>query len=356
MIFDRNPHYWRRTEGGEPLPYLDRLVIEIVPDQNTELLRLQAGEIDMTSYELRPDDYVTVKRAADEGRIRLVELGIGADPDAFWFCLKPEARRKDPKFAFVQKREFRQAIAHAVDREQFANVVYLGAAVPVWGPITPGNKPWYWPDVPKYPYDPARARALLKSIGLEDRNGNGTMEDAKGTEARFTVITQRGITSYERATALLRDELAKIGIALDIVPLEFGAMIQRMTSSDYEAIYMRVLATALDPAMNKDLWLSSGSFHYWNLEQKTPATEWERRIDTLMLEQAATTDAARRREIFNEVQRIFAENLPALHFVAPRIYAAHSARVEGVTPSIMRPPLLWNPDTIRVRGPNSKSQ
>ena len=49
------------------------------------------------------------------------------------------------------------------------------------------------PNVPRYPHDDARARALLKGIGLEDRNGNGVVEDARGTEARFTVITQRGI-------------------------------------------------------------------------------------------------------------------------------------------------------------------
>ena len=95
--------------------------------------------------------------------------------------------------------------------------MFLGEAVPIWGPITPGNKPWFTPNVPRYPHDVARARELLKSIGLEDRNGNGIVEDAAGTEARFTVLTQRGITNLERGTTVLRDHAKSAGILLDIV-------------------------------------------------------------------------------------------------------------------------------------------
>ena len=83
--------------------------------------------------------------------------------------------------------------------------MFLGEAVPVWGPVTPGNKPWFSPNVPRYPHSTAKARELLKSIGLEDRNNNGIVEDEKGTEARFTVLTQRGLTYYERGTTVLRD-------------------------------------------------------------------------------------------------------------------------------------------------------
>ena len=351
LVFDRNPRYWRRTAEGEALPYLDRIVLEIVPDQNAELLRLQAGSIDFTQSELRSEDYVAARRTEAEGRLTLLELGVGTDADAFWFCMKPEVKRRDPRFAFVQQADFRKAISHAVDREAFAEDVFLSAAVPVWGPITPGNRPWFWPDVPRYAPDVQRATERLKGIGLEDRDGNGVVESAAGTEARFTVITQRGIGNYERGTAFLKEAAARVGIALDIAPLENGALIQRLLACDYDAIYFRPLATDLDPAGNLDFWLSSGSAHVWNLNQKAPATDWERRIDTLMLEQAATSDPGRRRDLFNTVQTIFAENLPVLYFVAPRMYYAHSARVAGVTPSVLRPPVLWNADAISVTGP-----
>ena len=346
VVLERNTRYWRRAPDGTQLPYLDRIVLEIVPEQNAELLRLQSGGVDLTSGELRPEDYVTVRRAEEQGRLRLVELGVGPDADAFWFCLKPEAKAKDARFTFVQRPEFRRAISHAVDREAFAQAVFLGAAVPVWGPITPGNRRWFWADLLRYAHDDGRARALLQSIGLEDRNGNGVVEDAAGTEARFTVITQRGIGWYERGTAVLRDELAGIGIAIEIAPLEFGAMIQRMLACDYDAMYYRPLATDLDPAGNLDFWLSSGSAHFWNLEQRAAATEWERRIDTLMIEQSATVDPDTRRQQFNAVQQIFAENLPVLYFAAPRLYYGHSTRLRGVVPSVQRPPVLWNADSL----------
>jgi peptide/nickel transport system substrate-binding protein len=348
VVMDRNPRYFRKAEDGTQLPYLDRLIVQIVPEQNAELLRIQSGETDLTSSELRPEDYVPIKRAEEEGRLRMIELGVGPDPDAFWFCLKPEVKGKDPRFAFVSRPEFRRAISYAVDREAFAETVFLGAAVPVWGPITPGNTRWFWPDIPRYPHNVETAKMLLRELGLEDRNGNGVVEDAKGTEARFTVITQRGIGWYERGTAVVRDELARVGIAMEIAPLELGALVQRIQSCDYDAMYYRPLMTDLDPAGNMDFWLSSGSSHFWNMSQKTPATDWERRIDTLMLEQAAELDPARREMQFRAVQKILAENLPVLHFAAPRMYLAHSARLRGVVPSIVRPVVLWNADSLSV--------
>ena len=348
VVLDRNERYWRRAADGQPLPYLDRIVLEIVPEQNAELLRLQSGATDLTSSELRPEDYVSVRDAEQQGRLQLAESGVGPDADAFWFCLKPEVKAKDPRLAFVRRPEFRQAISHAVDREAFVKTVFLGAGVPLWGPITPGNTRWFWSDVPRYPHDDGRARALLQGIGLEDRDGNGVVEDARGTEARFTVITQRGIGWYERGLAVLREELGAIGIAVDAAPLELGAMIQRMLACDYDAMYYRPIATDLDPAGNLDFWLSSGSAHFWNLEQRAAATDFERRIDTLMLEQAATVDPERRRQQFNLVQRAFAENLPVIYFAAPRLYFGHSARLRGVVPSIQRPPVLWNADSLSV--------
>jgi peptide/nickel transport system substrate-binding protein len=348
LVFDRNPHYWRTGSDGQRLPYLDRIVLEFVPEQNAELLRLTSGAIDVTHSELRSDDYVAVRRAEQEGKVTLLELGVATDADAFWFCMKPEVKGKDPRFRFVQKREFRQALSHAVDREELARTVFLGEAVPVWGPITPGNKPWFSPNLPRYKHDVARARELLKSIGLEDRNGNGIVEDASGTEARFTVLTQRGITYYERGTTVLRDAAKAAGIELDVVALEAGAVFERLESCNYDAIYMRPLMSDLDPALNLDFWRSSGDAHLWNMSQKAPATEWEKQIDQLMTEQASSTDPGRRTALFNDVQRIFAENVPVLYFAAPRMFYGHSTRLRGVIPSVLRPPVLWNADMLSV--------
>jgi peptide/nickel transport system substrate-binding protein len=347
IVLDRNPRYWRQAKDGTQLPYLDRIVYEIVPDQDAELLRLQSGDLDLTQSELRPDDYVPAKRAEDQGKLKVVEVGLSPKADAFWFNLKPEAW-KDPRFSFVRRREFRQAISYAIDREKFAENVYLGAAVPIWGPVTPGNPLWFWPDVPRYFHDVNKAKDVLKSLGLEDRDGNGVVEDRQGHEARFTVLTQRGVGWYERGLAELRSQLAPVGIVIDPAPLENATLIQRMLGSDYEAMYQRFGTTDLDPASELDMWASDGDAHFWHLGDTHPEP-WEAEIDALMKENIATPDQAQRKEIFKQVQRIHAENLPVLYFVAPRMYYAYNVRVQGVQPSVLRPVALWNADMLSVR-------
>ncbi len=350
LVFVRNPHYWRKDATGHALPYLDRLTLEVVPDQDAELLRLEAGQIDMTADSIRPEDYAPMKRAADAGRVRLLDLGVGLAADSFWLNLKPGAYGNDTRGEWLQRDELRRAISMAVDRDLFAETVYLGAGVPVFGPETPANRKWYSSRAPHAMHDPDAARQLLASIGLTDRNGDGVLEDSTNSPARFTVITVKGNTALERGAAVVREQLKTIGLLVDVVALDQPAVIQRFLSGSYDAVYFPVLPTDTDPAVNLDFWLSSGSAHVWNLGQTTPATDWERRIDELMAKQVASSDDGERTRLFDEVQRIFAERLPIIYFVAPRIYVAASSRVTNVAPAVSRPQLLWAPDTIAVAG------
>jgi len=349
MTLVRNPHYWRKDGNGASLPYLDRVTLEVVPEQDAELLRLESGQVDMTTSEIRPEDYAPLKRAADGGRVKLMDLGVTLDPDSFWFNLKPGALGADPRAAWLQRDEFRDAISMAVDRQVFVDTVFLGAAVPVFGPVTPSNKKWYSPDVPHVPHDPARAKQLLASIGLIDRQGDGVLRDQRNQPVRFTLLTVKGRTALERGAAVIRDELKKIGITVDIALLEPPAVVQRLVSnSHYEALGFHVGTTDTDPASNADFWLSSGSTHVWNISEKAPATDWERRIDELMAKQMSTLDESERKRLFNDVQKIFSEHEPVLYFAASRVYAAASSRVTNVTPAVSRPQLLWSPDSIAV--------
>jgi peptide/nickel transport system substrate-binding protein len=350
LVFARNERYFRKDANGAALPYLDRIIVEIVQDQNAQMLRLEAGQSDMTASEVRPEDYAPLKRAADAGRVQLLDLGGALDADSFWINLKPGAFGSDPRASWLQRDELRQAISLAVDRQAFADAVLLGAGVPVFGPVTPANKKWFASDVPHPPHDPARAKELLVTIGLRDRNGDGLRDDSRGAPARFTLITQKGQTALERGAAVIRDELKKIGLTVDVVALEGNAVVQRLvTGQGYEATYFHLGMTDTDPALTQDYWLSSGNFHVWNPGQKTPATAWERQIDDLIGRQTSALDDRERKRLFDEVQRIFAEHLPIVHFAAPRIFVAASARVTNLTPAVQRPQLLWSADTIAVR-------
>ncbi len=348
LVFDRNPRYWRKDARGGRLPVLDRLTLEIVPDQNAELLALEGGQVDFTQSEMRPEDYATLKRAAGQKKVSLVDLGVGLDADTFWLNLHPN-RPPVVQHPWLLRPELRRAISHAVDRRAFAETVFLGEAVPVYGPITPGNPRWYSPDLPRFDYDPAAARRLLAAIGLDDRDGDGMFRDRTGAKAGFTILTQRGNTALERGAGFIAQELKKVGLSAEVAPLEVGALIDRIVRGDYDAVYYRFLTTDLDPALNIDLWVSSGSAHVWNPSQAKPATDWERQIDELMKRQVASLDLAQRKALFDQVQRIVAEQLPMIQFAAPKITLATSARVTGATPALLRPSILWNPDGLGVK-------
>ena len=226
--------------------------------------------------------------------------------------------------AWLPRKEFRQALSHAVDREAFANAVFLGAAVPITGRSRRATRAGSGPTsrATSSPRDKARETARRESAS-QNRDGDAWLEDAQGTEARFTVLTFRGNRALERGAAVLRDALRQVGVAIDIVPLEANAVRQRGRRRLRGRLHP-FSATDLDPAMSTRFLAQLRAARIsGNLGQRSPATDWERRIDTLMTQQAATLDRRRSAErLFNEVQRIFAENLPVLYFAAPRVYTA----------------------------------
>ncbi|HEX9368256.1 MAG TPA: ABC transporter substrate-binding protein [Vicinamibacterales bacterium] len=346
LTFTRNPRYWRKDAAGVPLPYLDAIVMEFVASQDAEILRMEAGSIDlMTVADIRPEDVAALRQLRDQGALQLVDVGTSVDPNTLWFNLAPGAAALKAK-PYLARTELRQAIAYAVDRDAIVNTVYLGAAVPVYGPVTPGNRTWYSGTAPRYPHDVARAKALLAGIGLTDRNGDGMLEDAAGRPARFSILTQGG-SIRERTATVIQEQLRQAGLTVDVVPLDPPSLYDRFGKGDYESIYYGFQASSFDPAMNLDVWVSGGSAHVWNFGAPAP---WEKTIDDLMQRQVAAPTLAERQRLFAEVQKIFGENLPEICFVAPKVSVAMSRRVGGAVPVLLDPKILWNPDTLYVTG------
>jgi peptide/nickel transport system substrate-binding protein len=336
LTFDRNPYY-RGTDGQAPK--LAHVVLEVVPDQDAELLRLQTGDIDATQSELRPFDVPALKRAVAAGRVAVSDAGVGLDGDLLWFNLTT-AKQRDPHSRWLQHPDFRRAVAHAIDRVAFVDTVYLGAAVAADSFVSPGNREWHT-TAPLPDYNIVSATRLLTSLGLS------------GDTVRFTLLTQKGNTSLERGASVVRDSLARVGVQVDVVALEVGALIDRIMRGDYDAVYFRLLTTDTDPSLNLDFWLSSGSAHMWNPGQAAPSTAWEADIDALMDRVSTTLDSEPRRQLFADVQRIMAREVPALCFAFPRLPIAVSSRVVAATPAPFRPPVLWNPAVIGVRTPST---
>jgi peptide/nickel transport system substrate-binding protein len=345
LFFDRNAHYWRH-DAGRQLPRLDHVVLEIATSQDGEALQLETGAIDFTQSEMRSSDIVAFKRAAENGRLRVTDLGPGLDGDILWFNLAASWAR-DPRSRWLQHGDFRRAVAHSIDRQAFVDTVYFGAAVPAVSVLSPGNHEWYV-DAPTPSYDVAAAGRLLASLQLTDRAEDDVLHDTNGAPVRFTLLTQKGNASLERGASVIRESLARRGVRVDVAAIEVGELTHRLERGDYDAAYFRLLVTDTDPALNLDFWLSSGYAHIWNPSQRTPSTPWESSIDTLMEQVSTIPDTTRRHALFAEVQRIMAREVPVLCFAFPRLSYAMQARVDA-TPARFRPPVLWNPAVIGLR-------
>ncbi|TAK17395.1 MAG: hypothetical protein EPO35_03110 [Acidobacteria bacterium] len=346
----KNPRYWGKDAAGRPLPYLDAINIEYVPEQNAEMLRLEAGTTDLITDQIRPEDVASLERAKADGKVQLVDAGVSVDPVGLWFNLVPDAPAAKGR-AWLQAEELRHAISLAVDRQKIVDTVFLGAAEPIYNPVTRGHAQWFAPDLPHPAHDPARAKALLESIGLKDRNNDGVIDDAGGKTAHLSVITRKGNTILERTMANVQEQLRAIGLTLDVVALERDALLAQFGKGEYDTIYYGAPFSSVDPTVNADLWLSSGAFHFWNPQQTKPATPWEKEIDDLMQQVASTTDMTARVQAFRKVQEVFNAHEPMVFFAAAKVTIAMSSRVTGASPATLQPQVLWKPETLGVGGP-----
>jgi len=348
LAFGRNPRFWKRDESGRVLPYLDELELQFTPEQNAEVLRLQAGEADLMTDRVRFEDLASLQDLAKQGRVTLHTAGVSIGPDMLWFNLDPAAKSAQGR-AWLQHDELRHAISRAVSRTTIVNTVFLGEAVEIAGPITPGHGEWFLRDLPLPAFDPADAVRRLASIGLKDRNGDGLLDDQRGKTASFSILTPKGNSIRERSVDIIQEQVRKIGLKVDVVALDGGAVRTALGEGNYDAIYYAVEADSLDPGRHLDFWLSSRPMHFWHPSQPTPSTTWEARIDQLMTQQSTTVDHAERLRLFAEVQRLFAEHEPVVYFAAPKVIVATSARVGGVKAALFAPNVLWNAEKLFIQ-------
>ena len=348
LVFKRNPHFWKHDGAGRAMPYLDRVELQFTPSQDAEVLRLQSGAIDLMTDKLRVEDLASFQSLSAGGRIVLYDPGVSIAPDMLWFNLDPASKSAHER-PWMQRDEFRHALSLAVDRTAIVNTVFLGEAVPIAGPMTPGHGPWYTPDLIKPVFDREAAMKSLDALGLIDRDGDGLRDDPSGHTASFTLLTQKGNSVRERSAAMIQEQLLHAGLQVDLVPMEFNSMISLWSAANYDAIFYAMEFDAFDPGRNLDFWLSSGPFHAWRPRQSTPATPWEADIDSIMMRQSATPDPAERRKLFTEAERVLAQHDPVVYFAAPNVIVAASARLGGVQASVLTPTVLWNAEALYIK-------
>jgi peptide/nickel transport system substrate-binding protein len=344
VLLRRNPNYWKRDANGRALPYLDSIRLEIQQNRELELLRFRRGELDIVN-KLDPDMY---DRLSSEMPHTVVDAGPSLDWETIFFNQVENAPLPEYKRRWFRSDDFRRAISESIHRDDLVRIVYKGHARAAVGPVSVANRFWLNPAIQPASGSEAAALALLEHVGF--RRSGSTLVDRDGNRVEFSMITNAGNKLHERMLALIQQDLARLGIQLNAVTLDFPSLIERITRTfNYEAVLMAFANVDLDPSAQMNIWVSSAANHQWNPNQKTPATPWEAEIDKLMAAQSGSQDRAQRKLYFDRVQQIVADKVPILFLVNPNALSAVSPNVNNVTPAALPPQIYWNVERLQVR-------
>jgi peptide/nickel transport system substrate-binding protein len=308
-----------------------------------ELIRFQRGELSLMGA-ASPEVFDQLQ-AHMPAAIR--DLGPSLESEMIWFNQSPKAPIPSYKKLWFQSREFRRAISAAVNREDLCRLVYRGHARPAVGPVSPANRFWFNAGLKPHRYDPKEALDLLSKAGFRLRDGQ--LFDSEMHAVEFSVITNAGNQPREKIAQMIQQDLKAIGIRLNVVKLDYAAIIDRISQSfDYESCLLGLTNIDLDPDGQMTVWLSSASNHQWNPNQATPATPWEAEIDRLMQAQSSELNAARRKAHFDKVQEIVSEEVPFLYLVTKNALVAVSPSLQNANPSVLRPQVVWNVEMLAL--------
>ena len=353
-LLERNPYYWVVDSKGQRLPYIDNVIYTVVPDQNAMSLRFLKGEADAQDF-VRPEEYDTFKKESEKGRFILSELGLANEHDDLTFNQNTNINTKtgkpyadQTKVKWFRQTKFRQAISYAIDRPAIVRGSLGGRGVPNYSFESAQNKQWFNPNTAQYPYDPAKARAFLKEIGIEDRDGDGYLEDADGHVIEFVINTNTGNSRRNQTAVIIQEDLKRLGIKLIFQPLEFNTVVNKLhVDCDFDCILLGWAGGAPDPTFNMNVFKSSGYSHEWFPRQTTPSTEWEARMDWLANAQLKTLDFNERKKYYDEIQAILAGQVPMIFTTSMQAYAAVRSdlgNVRGTTLDSKR--VTWNVEEL----------
>ena len=345
VLLRRNPNYWKHDANGHALPYLDSIRLDIQQNRQLELLRFRRGELDVVN-KLDPDMYDQLSKQMPHS---VVDAGPSLDWETIFFNQVSNAPLPEYKRRWFRNDDFRRAVSEGIRRNDLVRIVYHGHARAAAGPVSAANRFWLNPSLQPPSGSGAAAMALFSRAGFH-RAGNALV-DRDGNKVEFSIITNAGNPLHERMLALIQQDLARFGVQVNIVTLDFPSLIERISRTfNYEAVLMAFTGVDLDPSAQMNIWLSSAANHQWNPNEKAPATPWEAEIDKLMIAQESSQDSAKRKSDFDQVQQIVADKAPILFLVNPNALSAVSPRVKNVTPVALGPQIIWNADRLQVEG------
>ncbi|MDC7232160.1 MAG: ABC transporter substrate-binding protein [Spirochaetales bacterium] len=326
LVYEKNDDYWEKDAQGQTIPYIDKSIAKIVPDINTSFLLFKNGETE--SYGIRAEDLEELVKKENRD-YTVYDGGAGLGSNFISFNQNPSGL-DDPKLSWFTQKEFRQAMSRLTNRDRIIRQIYRGMGKPALHHFAVAN-PYYDESLVNiYSYDPEEALKLLASIGME-QDESGVMRDKDGNAVVFDIITNAENNIRIDIASIFSDECSKVGITVNVKPLDFQKMIEMLMSTfDWDAILLGFGGSNYWPTGGSNIWPSDGNLHLWNPLQTEPATEWEARVDYLYNEGSFTPDPVEAKKIWDEFQSILLEELPLFYLAYTESFVAVKDRWDNV--------------------------
>lgn len=343
VVLERNPYFWRKDAEGNPQPYIQQIVWQIIENTDNQLLNFRSGDLDTLNVE--PEVFPLLKR--EEKRGKYTVFNGGPDTGSVFMCFNLNKGRNAQNQPFVDPiksrwfatKEFRQAIAYGINRSAMTNNIYRGLGAPLHSPI-PAQSPFYLsPEegLKTYSYDRQKAKELLLSAGFK-YNSNGELLDAEGNKVRFTLLMAAGKKVREQMATQIKQDLGKLGMQIDTQFLSFNTYVEKLRLTRNWDTYLGGFTGGTEPHSGYNIWSVSGTLHSFNQGPQPgeppikgwEVYDWERKIDDLYVKASQELDEAKRKEIYGETQQIIAEQVPFIYMVNPLTFEAVRDRVSGI--------------------------
>jgi len=306
IILERNPTYWKPGR-----PYLDRIVLRVIPDGAARAIALENGEVDLVPMSSVPP--AEIARLAALGHVARSDKGTEGLGPIMWLEIN---LRKAP----LSDVRVRRAISLALDRKKITNVIWFGQGKPATSPIVSGGQ-YHDKSLKPFEHDPGKANALLDEAGY--RRGPA------GVRFKLVQNYQPYGESWVRQAEFIKQELGKIGIEVETQSLDFGAWLKRIfTDWDYE-FTANSSHNYADPSIGVQR-----VFHSGNIKRGASYTNsmgyTNKRADELFDQAAVETDGAKRERLFAEIQQILREELPVVPLMELDWIQLWNKRVHGL--------------------------
>lgn len=330
LVFERNPYYYKVDTVGNQLPYIDRIILPIIPSVDTFLMKAMSGDLDFVIAPIPLSQFTVLKENEAKGgyRVLLWDLLRGGEDGGTIYI---NQNVKDPILRkLFQDKKFRTSLSMAINRNEIWKICFLGFGKPRQLSI-PSGAPLYDPNWEKayIEYNPAKANKLLDEIGLNRRDKDGFRLRPDGKTLAVTIEFPSWIdsTPYE----LVKGYWEAIGIKIAIRGISDELFYTRNSAGETE---IGAGYSALSPAtwLRPDTLLGidyaarpwAPLWAQWFLSEgksgEEPPAE-VKQIYKLWEEMVSTTNRTQRDSLFKKICNIHRENIWLMGLVGevPRI-------------------------------------